>query len=156
MGFDHQRRRSILEQSWFQLRLDQCRWRLDDSVGSKLEITIQQRRIGHRLDLSVLADQPFLACFDNASSPALGNPSSIFSDITYDGFGPVPGYPFAKFAWQLSGNDVYLNFTAVPEPTTFGGSALLLILYASRRKRRRRKATSASSIQTSSAALCDR
>ncbi len=79
--------------------------------------------------------------FDNASSPALGNPSSIFSDITYDGFGPVPGYPFARFAWQLSGNDVYLNFTAVPEPTTFGGSALLLILYASRRKRRRRKAT---------------
>lgn len=76
--------------------------------------------------------------FDNLSAPTLGNPTSIFSGIEYDGFGPIPGSPFARFAWQLSGSDVYLNFTAVPEPAGFGTSALMLILYANRRKRRQR------------------
>jgi autotransporter-associated beta strand protein len=43
------------------------------------------------------------------------------------------------FAWRIAGSELYLDFTAVPEPTSLGGALVLLGLWAARRRPARRK-----------------
>jgi hypothetical protein len=43
------------------------------------------------------------------------------------------------FSWRIAGNDLFLDFTAVPEPTSLGGALVLLGLWAARRRPARRK-----------------
>jgi fibronectin-binding autotransporter adhesin len=47
--------------------------------------------------------------------------------------------PVSYFAWSRTGGDIFLNFTAVPEPASFGGGLVLLGSYLVRRRKRSSK-----------------
>jgi autotransporter-associated beta strand protein len=65
--------------------------------------------------------------FQNANLPTIGN-ESVFSSISLspDNLGESLNAlkPHASFAWKQVGNDIYLNYTAVPEPSTYALLAL--------------------------------
>ncbi|MDX6766573.1 MAG: autotransporter-associated beta strand repeat-containing protein [Candidatus Methylacidiphilales bacterium] len=73
--------------------------------------------------------------YDNANAPTLAS-SGIFDTITLtldSGSNSLASIRAgSSFSWSQSGNDIYLNYTAVPEPSTYamvlGGLAALLCL----------------------------
>jgi hypothetical protein len=80
--------------------------------------------------------------FDNANSPALLR-TAVFDTINLsaDSFGSTLNSvrSSASFAWNQQGTDVYLSYTAVPEPSTYGLlvlAAAALGFHAWRRRRR--------------------
>jgi autotransporter-associated beta strand protein len=56
------------------------------------------------------------------------------ADSSSNAFGANVG----AFSWRIAGNDLFLDFTAVPEPTSLGGALVLLGLWAARRRPARR------------------
>jgi hypothetical protein len=81
--------------------------------------------------------------FDNANSPTLAS-GAVFDTINLsaDSFGSTltSVRSNASFAWNQQGNDVYLTYTAVPEPRTFALLALASVALGAHAWRKRRRA----------------
>ena len=80
--------------------------------------------------------------FDNANSPTLAS-GAVFDTINLsaDSFGSTltSVRSNASFAWNQQGNDVYLTYTAVPEPSTYALLVLAAAGLAVHTWRRRRR-----------------
>jgi fibronectin-binding autotransporter adhesin len=81
--------------------------------------------------------------FDNANSPTLDS-TSVFDTINLsaDSLGKTltSDRPNAFFGWNRQGSDVYLTYTAVPEPSTYALLALATAALGAHAWRRRRRA----------------
>ncbi len=58
--------------------------------------------------------------------------------INVDTTGSINGPLVGTWAWSRTGNDVFLNFTAVPEPASLGGALVLLGSWFARRRNKRK------------------
>jgi fibronectin-binding autotransporter adhesin len=93
-------------------------------------------------DVFWTSDQSWLV-FDSAVATeainvAIFETVNLSVDTTGSRFDEVAGLENASFQWRQSGNDIYLDYTAIPEPSTVAALAGLLALGLAALRRRRR------------------
>ena len=89
------------------------------------------------------ADRSWLV-FDNGNSPSPSG--SVFSTINLsediNNLQLTSSRPGASFSWSQEGNDLYLKYTAVPEPSTYALLAWASVALGAHAWRKRRRAVS--------------
>ena len=84
--------------------------------------------------------------FDNISAPSVaggifGNFGSPIAASNFLDINNASGSATSFFSWSTTGNNVFLNYTAVPEPASLGGAVVLFGSWVARRRMLRKKKT---------------